>query len=121
MKNLLVFSILVLITVNSFSQAPKMKNDSIQYKYCELFASPKVFSDGLFFNVKLVSLYLDEFKADTIFAPLLMEKDKPTYSTITDPLNILGQRGWRLIHSYSTNFRGVIFDHYILEKKVKIR
>ena len=92
--------------------------NQIQYKYCELLASPVPLGAGLAFHVTILAVDIKEFEADTIFRPLLLEKKRPIYSDMSVPLSIMGSRGWKLIDIYSTTFKAYSYDHFIMEKKM---
>ena len=116
MKKLVLLLVMVAALSSAQIQAIYSISDTTKYSYCELFATPKGITGGMVFEVAIFADNMEEFKTDTIYAPLLMEKNRPKYSTIITPLNIMGSRGWRLVLKHSSVFQGVTIDRYILER-----
>lgn len=118
MKKIILITLILFVTLTISAQQSN-PSDGLTYSYCELKTTPKVLSEGLSFDVTLIASDLTEFRADTTYSRLLLEKKKPAFFSMSVPLNIMGSKGWKLILHYSTDFRGIIFDHFIFEKTIK--
>jgi len=117
MKKLIIICILILATMNIFSQGQDefQQDESVpKFVYCEIVGVAR------FLNPNKVTVQLDfgeEMKAWTDNRIRDPKTGKPiVFNSMVDALNYMGERGWEFVQAYAVTTSNQNVYHYLLKK-----
>jgi hypothetical protein len=120
MKKLILFSFILFISFECFSQNQNEKQDTTKYTYCQIVGTSRCMSNK-------VTIEIDFGQFRSIWADNRLKDpktgDRIIFNSMIDALNYMGNQGWEFVQAYAFWMGGSSGNvyHYLLKKsKVSI-